>query len=878
MSDLPQGTVTFLFSDIEGSTRLLRELGDGFAAVLKEHSEIIRGAVTRAGGVEVGTEGDSFFVAFRSAPDAVGAAVAIQRGLAEHAWPPGSPVRVRIGIHTGEGVVHGTDYVGMDVHRAARIAASAHGGQVAVSAATQELVSHALPPGTRLRDLGVHRLKDITNAEHLYDLVVEGLPAEFPALRTLDARPNNLPVQLTSFIGRDDQLNEMKELMATTRLLTLTGAGGTGKTRLAVQLAAETLRDYPDGAFFVDLAPINDLALVPAEIARALGVQEEPGVAILDTLKRHLREKELLLVIDNFEQVAGAGPVVEELLTASAKAKVLITSRVVLSLRGEHEYEVPPMALPDLQRLPDLESLKQSAAIRLFVDRAHASDARFRLTRENAAAVAAIATRLDGLPLAIELAASRAKMLTPEQILSRLQENSSLLSSRSPTLPERQRTIRAAIAWSYDLLTKDEQHLFGQLSVFGGGWTLEAAESIADARDAPFDMLEGLSSLVDKSLVRVAVPGKGESRFSMLETIREFARDRLEETRELEAVRRRHGEYFLSRAIDTESHLTGTEQATWLDYWDAEQDNLRAALRWAVETRRFELARAASGALWRFWHQRGHLSEGRRWIDAVLDEPAPVHRTAARAKALIGAGGIAWWQLDHVAARRYYGEALAIERELGDPSRIAEALYNYGFTLGSAGQVETAMKSFEESLELFRASGNEHGVARGLTVLTMSDAKIRDWDAAIRKLEESLAIFRRLGDRLQVAFTLIWLAYASGRAHRWREARSIALEALDLFADSGNPTGIALAFGDVAFIANRQGHPEEALKLAAAAQMLRDQLGGGPPPGWGGMLEEDPAADARRQLPEEVAQRCWNEGSRMGVKDALVLARNYLQA
>jgi class 3 adenylate cyclase len=307
MSDLPQGTVTFLFSDIEGSTRLLRELGDGYAAVLKEHSEIIRGAVTRAGGVEVGTEGDSFFVAFRSAPDAVGAAVAIQRGLAEHAWPPGSPVRVRIGIHTGAGVVHGTDYVGMDVHRAARIAASAHGGQVAVSAATQELVSHALPPGTRLRDLGVHRLKDITNAEHLYDLVVEGLPAEFPPLRTLDARPNNLPVQLTSFIGRDDQLNEMKELMATTRLLTLTGAGGTGKTRLAVQLAAETLRDYPDGAFFVDLAPINDFALVPAEIARALGVQEEPGVAILDTLKRHLREKELLLVIDNFEQVAGAG-------------------------------------------------------------------------------------------------------------------------------------------------------------------------------------------------------------------------------------------------------------------------------------------------------------------------------------------------------------------------------------------------------------------------------------------------------------------------------------------------------------------------------------------------------------------------------------------
>jgi predicted ATPase/class 3 adenylate cyclase len=877
MSDLPQGTVTFLFSDIEGSTRLLRELGDGYAPVLKEHSEIIRGAVTRAGGVEVGTEGDSFFVAFRTAPDAVGAAVAIQRGLAGHAWPPGSPVRVRIGIHTGEGVVHGTDYVGMDVHRAARIAAAAHGGQVVVSAATQGLVSHALPERTRLRDLGEHRLKDITNTEHLYDLVLEGLPAEFPPLRSLDARPNNLPVQLTSFIGRDDQLHEMKELMATTRLLTLTGAGGTGKTRLAVQLAAETLRDYPDGAFFVDLAPINDLALVPAAIAKALGVQEEPGVAILDTLKRHLREKELLLVIDNFEQVAGAGPVVEELLTASAKAKVLITSRVVLSLRGEHEYEVPPMALPNLQRLPDLESLKQSAAIRLFVDRAAAVEPHFHLTQENAAAVAAITVRLDGLPLAIELAASRARVLAPEQILSRLQQNPSLLSSRSPTLPERQRTLRSAIAWSYDLLTEPERRLFAQVSIFRGGWSLQAAETIADLGHAPLDPLDGLSSLVDKSLLRVEVPGQGESRFSMLETIREFAHDRLEATGELEAIRQRHGEYFLRRAIDAESHLTGTDQSKWLDYWDAEQDNLRAALRWAVDTGRFELAQEASGALWRFWQQRGHLSEGRRWIDEVLAEPGGARPTAARAKALTGGGGIAWWQIDHPAAQRYYGDALAIERELGDPSRLAEALYNQSFALGAAGDVEEATKNLLESVDLFRASGNEHGVARGLTTLVMGEAQAGNWEGAISKLEESVGIWRRLGDRLQLAFALIWLAFACGRARRWREARSAALEALDLFRASGNPTGIALAFRDLAFIANWEGYAEDALRLAGAAEALREQLGGGPPPGFGGMLQGDPVADARQQLPEDVAQLRWDEGLKMGVEDALGFARSHFE-
>lgn len=873
MRDLPTGTVTFLFSDIEGSTRLLRELGDGYAAVLKEHHEIVRRAITQAGGVERGTEGDSFFVAFRMAPDAVSAAVAIQRGLAEHPWPSGRLLRVRIGIHTGVGVVSGTDYIGMDVHRAARIAAAAHGGQVVLSAATQELVSQALPQGTRLRDLGEHVLKDIIQPEHLYDIVIDGLTADFPPLRTLVARPTNLPLQLTPFIGRDAQLDETKRLMATTRLLTFTGAGGTGKTRLALQLAAETLPDYADGAFFVDLSPITDPALVPAVIAQALGVPEDPGVPILETLKRYLREKELLLVVDNFEQVTGAGRVVEELLAASARTKVLITSRVVLSLKGEQEYEVPPMDVPDLQRIPTLETLKQSAAIRLFVDRATAVEPHFRLTTENAPAVAAIANRLDGLPLAIELAASRARVLAPQQILSRLQESPLLLSSRSPTVPERQRTLRGAIAWSYDLLTEPERRLFPQVSIFRGGWTLEAAESIADHDHSPVDVLDGLSSLLDKSLVRVAVPGQGESRFSMLETIREFGQDRLAASGELAAVKQRHGEYFLSRAIASESHLTGDDQSTWLDDWDREQDNLRAALRWAVDTGRWELAQEASGALWRFWQQRGHLAEGRRWLDEVLAEPGVTRPTPARAKALTGAGGIAWWQVDHSAARRYYGEALDIERRLGDPSRLAEALYNYSFVLGAAGELEEVTRNLQESVALFRTSGNQHGVARGLTMLVMGDAQAGNWDRAISKLQESVGIWRRLGDRLQLAFDLIWLAFACGRGRRWGDARSSALEALDIFRDSGNPTGIALAFRDLAFIANWEGHPQEALQLAGAAEALRKQLGGGPPPGFGGMLEGDPADEARQQLPEDVAQRCWDEGLRMGLEDALAYAR-----
>ncbi|HEY9288457.1 MAG TPA: adenylate/guanylate cyclase domain-containing protein [Candidatus Dormibacteraeota bacterium] len=872
MSNLPTGTVTFFFSDIEGSTRMLRELREGYAAVLNAHKEIVRSAITREGGGEVRTEGDSFFVAFRTAPGAVGAAVAIQRRLADHQWPPAANVRVRIGIHTGEGVLSGPDYVGMDVHRAARIAAAAHGGEIVISAATEALVAQALPPGCRLRDLGEHHLKDIVNPEHLYDVVVEGLPADFPPLRTLDARPNNLPIQLTPFIGRDAQLEETKQLMTTTRLLTLTGAGGTGKTRLALQLAAETLADYPDGTFFVDLSAITDPVLVPAVIAKALGVQEEGGVPILDTLKHNLGSKAMLLVLDNFEQITAAAPVVEELLTAAAGLKILITSRVVLALRGEREYEVPPMALPDAQQSSDPEILKRSPAIRLFLDRAAAVEPRFRLTPENAPAIAGIATRLDGLPLAIELAASRVKVLPPEQILSRLQQSTSFLTSRSRTLPERQRTLRGAIDWSYELLTEDERRLFTQLSVFRGGWTIEAAEAVTDLDHAPLDALDGVASLLDKSLVRVLDPDHGQPRFSMLETIREFGQDRLAESGALDSVRQRHCEYFLERAIDSEAQLTGPDQTKWLDYWESELDNVRAALRWAVDTQRFELAQQGAGALWRFWHQRGHLSEGRRWIDEVLAQPgAPP--TAARAKALTGGGGIAWWQVDHPAARRYYTEALQIERELGDQSRLAEALFNQAFVLGAGGDVQEAGKTLEESVSLFRAAGNQHGVARGLQMLVMEQAQAGNWQIAIRTLEESVGIWRRLGDRLQLAFTLIWLTFACGRARRWPEAASAGLEALDLFREAGNATGIALVFHDLAFIANWEGHPEDALRLEAAAQAIRKQLGGGPPPGFGAMLEGDPAADARRDLPEEVTRACWDEGWQMSVDDAVAFVR-----
>jgi predicted ATPase/class 3 adenylate cyclase len=873
MTDLPTGTVTFLFTDIEGSTGLLQILGDRYAAVQDEHAAIVRRAVSEDGGVEVSTHGDAFFVAFRSPVGAVRAAVAAQRGLASHDWSPGPPMRVRMGIHTGEGALGGDDYVGIDVHRAARIADAAHGGQVILSDATRGLVQRALPVGASLRDLGVHHLRGIVDPERLHELVIEGLATDFPPPRTLDARPNNLPLQLTSFVGREEEITEVERLLGRTRLLTLTGPGGSGKSRLALRVAADLLPHYRDGSCFVDLSPVTDPALVPAAVARALGVPEAAGRPILDEVKDHLRHRELLQVVDNFEQVAQAGPVIEELLTAAPKLRTMVTSRVVLSLRGEQEYPVPPLHVPDPQRLPlDLSALSAVEAVQLFTERALAASPRFALTERNGPVVAEITARLDGLPLAIELAATRTKVLTPEQILSRLKQRLSILTSGSRSLPERQRTLRAAIAWSYDLLDPVERRLFARLSVFTGGWTFESAEAVCDPEELGMDALDGLTSLVDKSLLRRMEPPGRPSRFSMLETIREFGHEQLEVSSDLEWVRRRHAEHFLRLAVEAEPHLTGEDQAEWLDRCDQEHANIRAALRWAIEMGEAGRAQTAAGALWRFWQQRGHLAEGRRWLEEILAMPSGQPPTATRAKAVAGAGGIAWWT-DQGAARALYDEALALERELGDPARLAEALYNQAFAIAAEQNLNLAARLLDESLDLFRQVGDEPGVARVLVMQVVPDAMAGAWDRVVARIEEVVAILRRLGDRLNLAFALIWLAFAYGRAGRREDARSTALEALELFREVDNATGMALAFLDLAFLLTWEGRHEDAIRMAGVSESHRDRAGGGPTPGFGGMLEGDPVAEASAHLTEDVARRAWQEGLRLSVDEAVALAQ-----
>jgi predicted ATPase/class 3 adenylate cyclase len=871
MAKLPTGTVTFLFTDIEGSTKLLQELGDRYRAVRDEHVAILRRAIAGGGGVEVSTGGDSFFVAFPSPAGAVRAAVAAQRELAAHVWSHGEPLRVRMGLHTGEGALSGDDYVGIDVNRAARIAGAGHGGQVLVSGATQGLVEHALPEGVSLRDRGEHRLKDIVHAEHLYDLVIEGLPADFPPPRTLDARPNNLPVQLTSFIGRNDEIARIGQLLGRTRLLTLTGTGGTGKSRLALQVAAQILTEFRDGAFFVDLSSLTDPDLVPSAVARALGVPEVAGRSVLEAVKDHLRDKELLLVVDNFEQVEEAGPVIEELLTAAPELKVVITSRVVLSLRGEQEYVVPPLEPPDPEHLPDVLTLGRFEAVQLFTARARAVQPGFRVTEENAPAVAQITARLDGLPLAIELAATRAKILTPQQMLPRLQQRLSILTSGARTIPQRQRTLRDAIAWSYDLLDGVEGRLFARLSVFMGGWTLESAESVCDPEGLGLDALDGLTSLVDKSLVRRSELDGADPRFSMLETIREFGQEQLRAGGDLDDVTRRHADRFLGLALEAEPHLTADDQVEWLDRCDREHANIRGALRWAIDGGEAEQAQEAAGALWRFWQQRGHLAEGLRWLEEILALPSGQKATPARAKALIGAGGIAWWQQDREAAGGFYEQALVIERELGDPARIAEALYNLAFVV-AGDDLGSAARLLDESLTQFRRVGDERGVAQVLTMQVMPDAQAGNWSRVVARLEEVVAIWRRLGDRLHLAFDLIWLSFAHGRVGHRREARSAGLEALDLFREVDNRTGIGITFTDLAFLAEWEDRHEDAIRLAAASASLKERVGG-PPGAIGGLLEGDPAAEARGHLSEDAAQRAWEEGRAMTVDEAVALAR-----
>jgi predicted ATPase/class 3 adenylate cyclase len=870
--DLPTGTVTFLFSDIEGSTRLLDRLGPGYPEVLETHQRLLRDAFARRGGIEITTEGDSFFVVFASAPEAVAAAVEAQRRVGQHDWPREASVRVRMGVHTGEGVWGADNYVGVDVHRAARIAAAGHGGQVVASEATRALVEHAA--GLSFRDLGDHRLKDLARPERLFQVVAEGLETEFPPLRSMDARPNNLPVQLTSFVGRRRELEDVQAILTETRLLTLTGPGGSGKTRLAIQAARELLPDFAHGAFFVALAPINDPALVMPTVAAALGLPERADRLPMEGVIEHLTGKEVLLVLDNFEQVVEAAVEIGQLLTTTEGVRIIVTSREPLGLSGEREYPVPPMGLPDLDRLPSLEALSHFEAVGLFVERATAVKPDFAVTNENAPAVAEICARLDGLPLAIELAAARVKVLSPQAILQRLDDRLAFLSGGARDRPARQRTLRDAIAWSHDLLDPKEARLFARLSIFKGGFGLDAAEQVCNPNlELGVDTLEGVASLANKSLVRQLDTGPEEPRFFMLETIREFAEERLAESPEADEMARRHAAFFLDLADQFGPQLTGPNQIHWLERFTAEHDNFRGALTRSEGAGDLETALRLGGSLWRFWQMRGHLREGRERLDRLLALPPGSAGKEARAVALEGAGGVAYWMADMAVCRRYYEECLTIRRELGEPRAIAEALYNVGFAIIYGGRSEAnarqAQAAFEEALDTFRELGDEGAVARALWGIGNARFIAQDYEGVMAPLREGLAIQRGLGNRFDVAWsrfmeslTLLNLGTTDGVRPALEEALSILVEAKDT-------SGIPLVLWGFSALSTLEGDAPRATRLAGAATAVEEVSGSG----LIGVQELAMWDDRRRALLDpEDHDRLWEEGKAMSTENAVAYA------
>ena len=824
MAELPTGTVTFLFTDIEGSTRLLQEFGDSFPALLETHDQLVRGAITESGGVEVRTEGDSFFVAFASASDAVRAAVTSQLALTAHPWPPGGDVRVRIGIHTGEGRLGGANYVGLDVHRAARLMSAAHGGQTVVSEATYTRVRDDLPAPVSFADLGLHRLKDLAQPERVYQVNHPELPSGFPQFQSMDAHPNNLPLQLTSFVGRQKELADGLELLASTRLLTLTGPGGTGKTRLAIQVAAEAAEQFGHGVFFVPLAPISNPELVPSAMATSLALTQVSGPP-LDHLKRYLRDREVLLVLDNFEHVLPAGRYVAELLHSAQSVKTMVTSRAPLHLSGEQELPVPPLPVPDPGARESLDVMSDHAAVTLFVERASAARPHFRLTAENAPAVAAITARLDGLPLAIELAAARVRVLSPEAIAPRLEDSLALLSGGARDLPARQQTLRDTISWSYDLVPEAGQHLLARLAVFRGGAALTQAEEVCGpTAELGIDVLDGFDVLVDQSLLRSSQLN-GEPRVVMLETIRDFAQERLDASGETETVRRRHTLAYVALAEEAEPHLLYRDQVRWLDQLEQEHDNLRTALSWALERGETDLALRLSSALWRFWQIRGHLSEAEERLGAALalrgGEPAH------RAQALEAAGGVAYWQGDMETALDLYQQSLELTRELGDQARIANALVNLGYPYAyqSESDPETADRLFSESLAISQQLKDEAGIAKAL----YGQASVRwisaDWGRARQLFNESEDLLDRADEPFLRAWALYMLSNVEVSDSRADVALPLLVEGIGLFAEVGDLTGILFSLDLFTTLALQGGDGERAVQLIGATNRLRETSG-----------------------------------------------------
>jgi predicted ATPase/class 3 adenylate cyclase len=873
MAEYPAGTVTFLFTDVEKSTSLWERDSRTARAIVEHYLAIVHQAVETNGGVHFKTIGDGTQSAFSTAADGLAAALAAQQALLEGPWPDAATrPKVRMALHAGAAEPHDGDYLAPCLNRLARLLEAAHGEQILLSQTIAGLAGDDLPAQVTLASLGEFRLRDILQPEEVFQLRHPALRAEFPPLNAPGDVPHNLPTHPTPFLGREREVEELIALLLRpeVRLVTLTGSGGVGKTRLALRVAAESLESFSDGVFVIDLAALSDHTLVPSATATALGLHEQPGQTMAETLAAHLRDRHVLLLFDNFEHLLAAATLVSDLIAAAPHMKVLATSRSRLGLQAEHEYGVETLPVPDLTSLPPLAELQQYDAIALFVARARALRSDFALTAENAAAVAAICARVDGLPLAIELAAARVKLLPPRALLDRLEDRLATLTGGARDLPARQRTVRATIAWSYGLLTPEETTLFRRLSVFVGGWTLAGAEAIA-AVEAPesIDALSALSGLVDQNLVdeRPRSPAD-QPRYGMLETIREFASEQLVESGESDAIERAFEAFLIDLATAAETELQGSAQPLWLDRLEADHDNMRAALRTILERGDGAMALRLASRLWRFWKWRGHPNEGRSWLERSLAaaggtnfsgrpaaeyglgelsmeipdlEAAAMHYKASLelseqqrdrlgiAIALNGLLIVAVNRYDYTEARELGERALRLRRELGDERGVAVALSGLAMVAREEGDLERAANMYEASLALWRRRDEPIWLAATLQALGITRRMTGDQQAARTLLGESQALQERLGDHFGLGVTAIECGHLARQEGDFPSAATEYTTALRQFTSVGANLGAVEALEWLAATAVDRGEAAQALRFFGATEAARRALSLPPP-------------------------------------------------
>ena len=866
----PSGTVTLLFTDIEGSTRLWESHPTAMRAALETHDNLLTDVIESHHGYVFYRGGDAFGATFAAPGDALAAAIAIQQDLRRGTWPEGTgALRVRMGLHTGQLEERDGDYLGPPVNRVARLMAAGHGGQILLSLATEELVRDDLPHGTGLTDLGKRRLRDLSHPETIFQVTGPGLESEFLELVTLDSQRTNLPSQATPFIGRQRELAALIDLLGRdeVRLVTLTGPGGIGKTRLSMQVAADLLDEFEDGAFFVELTPIADSGLVGSVIASTFGITTDGEEGSLEALVRLMAKKQMLLVIDNFEHVIDAAPLLGELIAGAPAVKVLTSSREVLRVYGEHEYPVPPLGLPDDSRSQTAAVVSESEAVSLFIQRARATQPSFGIDETNAATIAEICRRLDGLPLAIELAAARVRLFDPVTLLARLSDSLKTLTGGARDLPGRLQTIRGAIEWSYDLLDEDEQTLFARLGVFRGGRSGEAIETVCGP-GLVIDVWDGLESLLNKSLLRRGDGPEGEPRFVMLETIHAYASERLADSDEGDDIHKRHAEHFAALAEQASTELTGHDQRIWLNRLTVDSEDLRKAMEWTLDGGDVPTGLRIVAALGAYWRFKSFLQEGHRWVQralTVVDQaPEPV-----QGQLFQGAGYMEWIvENDQDEATRLYERALEIERKSNNHSAVARILIMLGFT--STDPSDAQIEITEEGLALAREIGDSSEVAHGLNVLGEIYKMQGRYEKARQVYEEALPITRQTGHRVREAMLLDNLGLVAFMQDDLEQAKERQLECYELALETGDDYMIAhgLAFGGG--ILGAAGQPERGARLLGAGAAQGAAIGSRIQPSDQPVYDKL-VATVRDQLDDETFDRLWAEGEALSLEEAIEL-------